>query len=395
MKYTMIFRNAVGAFSDAAVLFPLLAVLCSKAGFSASVLLLTTGLVYIVSSIVFKIPMSVQPLKSIAVAAVTVGATYSEVRMSGFLLGVFFLILSLTQVERWARRVPEVIIHQLQLGVGVLLILQATKSMGNGSGSFPGSFQGFQSAVILLTTAVVVFFPEIKKIPVLGVFATVGMVLATLFPEASAGVPVNAATSQELIRPAMIAGLLIPQLVLTSANSVLATQNVCHRYFGEQARLVTIPRLLKSIGLGNIAVSILGGMPFCHGSGGVTAHVRGGSSHPGSTAAFGALLLVLSLVHFKSSMPLIAYPSEMVAVLLLATGIFHIKLAGPTAKHLIGWAKLITAAGVVLLTRNLLWVLAAALGFECAERFLSRRIHRSSSLGVLVPSSTEGKGVQS
>lgn len=343
-------RNILGAFADGAVLFPLLALLSTQAGFSGATALLTTGIAYIVAAVLFRVPMSVQPLKSIAVAAVTVGASFSEIRLSGMLLGAFCLLVCLTDVERYARRVPAVIIHQLQVGLAVLLMLQGLKAAGS------------STAIVVAGALIMTLLPELKRIPLLGLVATLGLLVAVISPGAAAE---SSASASGTVRPALIAGLLLPQLVLTSANSVLATRDVCERYFGDAAWRVTIRRLLYSIGFGNILVAMVGGMPFCHGSGGVTAHVRGGSSRAWSTGLLGVVLISLAAIQASGSNRALMYPPVLVATLLAATGGFHLKLAAPSATSVVGWLKLAISGSLTLLTRNLLWVLAAATVMEC------------------------------
>ena len=353
----VILRNIVGAFSDGAVLFPLLALLSMKAGFSGVTLLLTTGCAYIAAAVLFRVPMSVQPLKSIAVASIAIGATALEVRSSGLMIGVICAALALTHIDRFVGRVPLAVSHQLQVGLGVLLIMQGGALI---SFSMPG-------LLALGATALMVLWPEVAGVPVLGLLATVGLCIA-VFSSGSAGENVATVAAPGAMRPLLVLGLIIPQFFLTMANSVLATRNVSERYFGAAASRVTIRRLLGSIGLGNIAVAAVGGMPFCHGSGGVTAHVRGGATKPWSTALMGIVLLALAFVQFASGSKTLIYPPLLVAPLLMATGVFHLQLAASTAKQRVGMAKLIAAAVVTIATKNLLLVLCAAVAFEWIER---------------------------
>lgn len=358
MKTSSGLRNVLGAFSDGAVLFPLLALLTLKAGFSGGIILFSTGIAYIVAALLFRVPMAVQPLKSIAVAAITVGASFSEVRLSGMLLGAFCLFMCLFDVDRIAKKVPEAMIHGLQAGLGVLLVLQGLKA----GGDFTLMVSSLGGILALLGAVLMLIWPEVAGIPVLGLVATIGLGIAVFFP-ASTGASI-VSTDNEVVRPMLIVGLLLPQIVLTSANSVLATRNVCERYFKDQVRHVTIRRLLYSIGFGNLLTGLIGGMPFCHGSGGVTAHVRGGSTKAWSTAFMGLLLLILSWVQFQNPSSSIIYPPLLVATLLIATGVFHLKLAAPTAQTNFGKVKVVAALSLTLLTRNLLWVLGAAVLFE-------------------------------
>ena len=66
-------RNVLGAFADAAILFPLLAVISGLEGFSAWIPMATAGLIYIAAGFFFRVPMAVQPLKSIVIAGVADG----------------------------------------------------------------------------------------------------------------------------------------------------------------------------------------------------------------------------------------------------------------------------------------------------------------------------------
>lgn len=367
MRGRKILRNILGAFADAAVLLPILALLSERAGFSSVRLLLSAGVAYILAAFVFRVPMSVQPLKSIAVAAITVGASYEEVRWSGFLLGSSCLLLNLLRVDRIACKVPPALIHQLQVGLGVLLVLQGVKA----AGEWEAMVSSLSGILILCAALAMVLWPEVKGVPLLGLLATLGLLISMMRGE-RAGVEAlaSAQSSDAMVRPRLVAELVLPQIVLTLANSVLATRDVCVRYFGEAAKGVTLRRLLTSIGVGNALSSFMGGLPFCHGSGGVTAHFRGGSTKPWSTAFMGGSLLLLALVQGLSGTKGLSMPAAWVASLLMATGIFHLQLAASTWSTRFGRVKLLIAAGSCLLTRNLLWVLGIAIVLEAIEATL-------------------------
>ncbi len=359
MMARAVLRNGLGAFSDGAVLLPLLALLSSSAGMSGTLLLVSAGLTYVVSALVFRVPMSVQPLKSIAVAAVVLGASALEVRMSAFLLGAACLVLCFFDVERLARRVPIAVVHQLQVGLGVLLVMQGAST--------------HWSWVGVAVAAVMILRPEVAGIPILGLLATAGIVWGVSRGLDSPGVAPSVVSVGAGLRPEMIAGLLLPQLVLTWANSVLATRIACEKYFGARASRVTIRRLLSSIGVGNLLVGVLGGMPFCHGAGGRTAHVRGGATQAASTALMGAFLLTLGAAQWASGSEVLRYPEPLIFPLLVATGIFHMQLAERTAQTNFGRIKLTAALLLALVFRNLLWVLAFAVLLEVVEFALEKR----------------------
>ncbi|MGE0614954.1 MAG: molybdate transporter family protein [Bacteriovoracia bacterium] len=340
-----------GAFADAAILFPLLAALStSNAGLAGGTLLLTAGLAYWIAGAVFRVPMPVQPLKSIAIAALALGASGTEIRVSGALLGVACLLLLFTRAETWAARVPTVIIHSMQVGLGVLLITQGLKTLPGGSELY-----------FFMLVAAMFAVPYLTQFPLLGWVAAAGLLYGVLradSPQVGAGGP-----PPELrdLRPGMIAALVFPQLALTLANSVVGTRQAAQRYFGRGAERVTVPRLLSVIGLGNLVSSLVGGLPFCHGAGGLTAHVRGGATTARMNWIIGGLLVTLAGFHFFVGGTAIRIPPLLVAALLAVTGIFHILLAEESWRQS-PWLRIqvIAAAAVSLATHNLLWVLGSS-----------------------------------
>lgn len=181
----------------------------------------------------------------------------------------------------------------------------------------------------------------------------------------------------------MIISLLLPQVALTLANSVLGTQNAADRYLGSKAKQVTASRLLYSIGLGNLVCAVIGGLPFCHGSGGLTAHIKGGASHWRMNAIIGSTLLCLAVFHGLGNRFELRYPPLLLSTLLIVTGVFHIGLARPTWVNPDERWKAIAAAGVISLTHNMIWVLIAGCLAEMIDYCRNRNPKFQKSKGIL------------
>ncbi len=322
-------KNALGSFADCAILFPLIAALAFQSGYSSSILFLTAGLAYLVSGFVFRVPMSVQPLKSIVIAGLAVGASSLEIRMSAGILGLICLALALFDVNKIAKKIPKSLVHGVQLGLGVLLIVQ-----------------GWKYGITWLN-------PDSPY------------AVAPVLSLARSASPL----SWGLDRFPLLITLVLPQLALTLANSVLGTQSASQEYFGEQATRVTVKRLLQSIGLGNLISAFVGGLPFCHGSGGVTAHFRGGSTHWISNVIVGTSLVALGTVAWWKGSFVVDLPFWLMAGLLMMTGLFHIHLAQDTWRKPFGKLKLVSLAFMTLVSQNLLWVLALGAGLETVISF--------------------------
>lgn len=362
-----VFGNFTGAFADGAILFPLIIILSNINGFSLGVLLLSAGVIYFISGFVFRIPISVQPLKSVAIAAIALGASMVEVRLSGFLLGAILLSFTIVDVNSFAKRIPRSIIHGIQLSLGIILILK-----GFESGLKP--FSNLNLFLLIISVGLVLFFSG-KSIPILGAIAVGGFILAL---RGSGRVEPIVSTNNSILRLSMILYLVIPQLILTSANSVVATADVARHYFGDQSKLVTPKRLLTSIGIGNILSSLIGGLPFCHGSGGLTAHYRGGARDWWSNLIIGFALIILATVEFYVGGLGIYYPSFLLGLLLIFTGVFHIKLAAPTWNLKSERLRLIAMGIVTVLTQNLLWAIIVGILPEL-DRFMPLKLSRRVS----------------
>ena len=353
------FGNTVGAFADGAILFPLLAALSLKSGFQSSWLLCSAGATYLMAGFLFRVPMSVQPLKVIVIGAMAVGATSLEVRVGGALLGVVCLFFSVFDTERLAARVPTPLVHGLQLGLGILLITEGMRLSGSGSSiyQYGGAVASF--GMTLGLALVLVFLTERYRLSLLGLTATLGLAYGILTTTGNGPVPAAAIPS---VRWNIVAFLVLPQIVLTLSNSVLGTVDVTHRYFGRAAERVTPRRLLHSIGWGNLLLASVGGLPFCHGAGGVTAHVKGGATDWRSNSVIGLALITLAFIQYGIGTWLpIHYPSWLLALLLVSMGIFHLGLVRRTWEIVGERPRLVVMAMAAVLTRNMLTVLGAGL----------------------------------
>jgi len=334
-----------GAFADGAILFPLLVALAWQTGASATVMLLTTAVAYLVAGWLFRLPIPVQPLKSLAITAIAVGASVAELRIAGATLGIIFLIIALADVDRLARLVPAVVVHGIQLGLGVILLLKALTLIG-----LEPLMLGGVAAAILAVFAL----KRATGRPVLG-----GVAVASLLWGLWEAAPAAAGAETAAIRPWVIVMLVLPQIALTLTNSVLGTQRTAQAYFGGDADRVTPRRLLGSIGFGNLAVAAVGGLPYCHGSGGVTAHVHGGSRSEWSNGVIAVTLVLLALVLHFGSGGLPAYPAALQAILLGVVGLLHMQLSRASWQSGETRPILLAMGGAALLTQNMLFVLIA------------------------------------
>ena len=111
--------------------------------------------------------------------------------------------------------------------------------------------------------------------------------------------------------------LVLPQVVLTIANAILATSLLTKDLF-----LVDIPpkKLSSSIGLMNLTSVPFGGFPMCHGAGGLAGQHRYGARTGGSNVYAGLIFLFLALF-FSSPQVLSIIAVGVLGALLVFVGI--------------------------------------------------------------------------
>lgn len=357
-KMSKTYGDYFGAFADAAILIPLIFLLSQKPGFNGSALWMSAGVAYFISGLFFRIPMSVQPLKSIAIAGIALSATASEIKIAGALLGLACLTIGLTMglsfkgksISAWTEQIPPSIIQGVQFGLGVLLVFQGMK-------------QGFGWVSSIVAIALVILSVRSSVFPWLGfaAVAVVGVGIWNLRNGSGFVAPVFDGTPNgfEPWRVSLVFALVLPQIALTFSNSVLGTMVASKKYFGERSSRVTPKNLLLSIGIGNLLMPLWpmgGGLPFCHGAGGVTAHARGGSKTYISNVVIALFCLAMALTGTRLSLP-----ASGLSMLLICTGVLHMGLASALFKKPFALTLIFIC---VSLTQNLLWVLGLAISIE-------------------------------
>jgi SulP family sulfate permease len=341
--------DLLGAFGDLPILLPLLVLLARVPGYSLPVLLASAALASFAAFWIFRTPVSIQPLKSIAIAAVALGASPEEIRISGMMLGLFFLVWAV--LRKNPLPVPEPVVRSVQTALGVLLIMQGYKST---------TLTVPELAVASLAVTVLFTLDRRSGIPFLGIGALLAFFEACW--SARAPSPLSSMTGSDTgIRMTMVAGLLLPQLALTSTNSVAGARLALDTYFPEKSLGPTLERrLMGSIGLGNILTGLIHGMPFCHGAGGITAHIRAGARSRNMNLILALLLGVLAWVSYRTQfVPVLE--TRVGFVLLTLIGLHHLNFAGPLIK--MGTRGRILAIGsglTVGITGNLLAVIGFA-----------------------------------
>jgi SulP family sulfate permease len=323
-------RELAGAVADVGVLVPIAVALIVSNGLSATAVLLPAGLLYIAAAFTYGLPIPVQPLKAFGAIAIAKGLGSDEIAAGALLMGVAFVCLGrLHLLDVAARAFPKALIRGVQLTVGLLflkiawgLVLDPPKSFSEHA--LPAAWAVPLAAVAVIAATSLRRHP-VSLVLVLGgaaVMVALGASDAALGPSGLAFPALDWATTATAFTV-----LVLPQLPLSFANSCLATADAARVYFGEKAAAVRPGRLATSFGSANLLAGAIGGMPVCHGAGGLTAHVAFGARTGGAPLAMGMALLVLALGFGAGLAALLtAFPLPILAALLATAGLLHISL---------------------------------------------------------------------
>jgi SulP family sulfate permease len=309
-----------GSLGDLGTLLPIAIAMVLFNGLNALGLFLSIGVFYLLAGVYFGVTVPVQPMKVIGAYAIATAMSPDQIQASSLLMGLFLMIIGITGAIDIIRKItPQSVIRGVQLSTGVILISSGIKLISGIS-----TFQLLRKAVEPhLTVQAVGPVPvslvigiaagiltllllDNKKFPaglilVAGGLLT-GLALGARFNATDGvigfhlpqmlpfGFPAKADFSFALLV------LVLPQLPMTLGNAVLAYTDLSREYFGPESVRVTNRRACVSMALANCLSFCLGGMPLCHGAGGLAAHYRFGARTAGSNVIIGLAFIILAIL---------------------------------------------------------------------------------------------------
>ncbi len=337
-----------GAFGDIGTDFPLLVGMILAARLDAASVLVAFGAMQILTGVVYKLPMPVQPLKAVAVIVITQKLGGEILFGGGLAIGLMMLLLTLTgALEFLATRIPKAVVRGLQLGLGVQLGMLALKDYVPTNG-----IEGYALAAVAF---VIILFLIGKQTYPAAVMVIAGGVVLTLVssPEPinlifSVSFPKLHAPTPESVWNGLIL-LALPQISLSLGNSILATKHIANDLFPE--RNLTVSSIGITYSLMNLISPFVSGAPVCHGAGGMAGHAAFGARTGGSVILYGAFYLLLGIFFAQSFESVVKFfPLPILGVILFFEAVSLIKLTRDAAESTINFT---TAIFVALLAMSL------------------------------------------
>lgn len=311
-----------GAFGDLGTLIPFVVAYIAVMKLEPAGVLMAFAVSKIAVGFFYKIPIPVQPMKAIGTAAVTQVGTINPAMLygSGIVTALIWLIIGFTNTTRFLTRITaRPVVLGIVLGLGLLFIGNGVKMV------LPELWLG---GVCLALTLVLLWKPTVPAMFVLLLFGAFVALWQNprLYQELSKMVPhfqLPSLNFHQLSWQGIVGGTLLlalPQMPLTLGNAIIAITAESNHLFPQHP--VSERKLALSTGFMNLFSAFIGGVPLCHGAGGMAGHVRFGARTGGALVILGGLLLIMALF-FSDSVEIIfgVFPQPVLGVILLVAGI--------------------------------------------------------------------------
>jgi MFS superfamily sulfate permease-like transporter len=335
-----------GAFGDIGTDLPLLLAMIPAAGLDAASVFFCFGLAQILTGILYGLPMPMQPLKAMAVIVIAQRLPGGILFGGGLAIGAVMLLLTATGLLQWLVRViPRCVVRGVQLGLALSLGQLALKQYVPAMGAAGYVLAGICFAILAVLSG---NRRLPAALPVIGLGIVVAFALGINADVIAAGLGLHLPALRVPAWTDVTTGLVVlalPQLPLSIANSVIATHQTLRDLF--PARVVSVRKIGFTYGLANLTFPFLGGVPVCHGCGGLAGHYAFGARTGGSVVIYGGLFLCVGLFFGGVASEVVRlFPLPVLGVVLL----FEAVALGSLVRDIAGSRREIIIALVVALS---------------------------------------------
>lgn len=288
-KFTL--PELTGSMADLGTIIPFILIAVSISGMMLGPILLMFGLYYILTGLIYKLPVAVEPLKVVGALIVSASLTQGEIIGAGLFIGVIFLLLGVTGlIDHIARIFPLSMIRGVQLGLALLLLLKGGQYIYRDMWIGVAALAIFAASILWNHRRKDLYFPGALVIFAIGI--AYGLYVFGV-PPITFNIPLELYVPQvgEVLSGIYKAG--IAQVPLTLTNAVLATSLLASDLFKEK---ISNKKLSTTIGITNLIAPFLGGLPMCHGAGGMAAHYRFGARTGGADIMAGLIFVAFSFI---------------------------------------------------------------------------------------------------
>jgi MFS superfamily sulfate permease-like transporter len=311
-----------GAFGDLGTLIPFVVGYITLNKMDPLGILVAFGVFKIFVGLYFRTPVPIQPMKAIGGMAIAHAGSITPGMIwgSGIFTGLFWLLMGLTGAITWIEKITtKPVVRGIMLGLGLSFVVEGLSMMKGTPWIAIGGViitllllnsKRFPAMLCLLAYGTVVAF--IQSPELIGELSNLS--IRFRLPELTFG----RISWKELFSGFVILGL--PQAPLTLGNAIIGTVAENNQYFPD--RKVTAKTISLDHGFMNLISTCIGGVPMCHGAGGMAGHIRFGARTGGALVILGLIVLLTGLF-LSDSVALLfqVFPRPILGVILFFAGV--------------------------------------------------------------------------
>ena len=308
-----------GAFGDVGTLIPFVVAYITIVKMPPLGLLFMFGITLLASGLYYRTPIPIQPMKAIGAAAIAGGISPAALYGSGLTTGLFWLLAGIAGLIRpIAKLATKPVVRGIMLGLGLTFMVDGVHRM---------TTSPVLAGIALVVTYLLLTNP---KVPAMFVLLIIGIASAVVtnpqilseLAKIHVGFQLPVFSLPMITWNDLVTGTLLftlPQIPLTLGNAVIAITAENNEHFPD--RPVTEKKIAISQGIMNLVSPLFGGIPMCHGAGGMAGHVRFGARTGGSLVILGTILILFALF-FSDSVSIIfkIFPNAILGVILFFAG---------------------------------------------------------------------------
>jgi len=313
-------RELAGSMGDLGTLIPFAVGYIAVCGLNPAGIFIMMGLANIVFGLVYRIPVPLQPMKVIAVVAIAQRWSPSMVYASGFAMGIIWLLFAVTGVmDRLTKIVPHSAVRGIQVALGILIAARALKMLS------VWWLLGIISIIVAVLLRRNRYAPSAIVLVVIGmaIMLIKGQLQGVVLPNLNIPPP-TIFHLKDTWKTLLLAGFA--QIPLTATNAVISTSSLTKKYWPDKP--VKEKWLSLNMGILNLIVPFFGGMPMCHGAGGLAGQYYFGARTGGAKIIEGVLEISVGLFMANSIAKVFAaFPTVIIGAMMFLVGIELIKFA--------------------------------------------------------------------
>jgi MFS superfamily sulfate permease-like transporter len=311
-----------GAFGDLGTLIPFVVGYITLNKMDPLGVLVAFGIFKIFAGLYFRTPVPIQPMKAIGGMAIAHAGTITHgmIWASGIFTGIFWLLMGLTGAITWIEKITtKPVVRGIMLGLGLSFIVEGLRMMRE------------EPLFAIGGVIIILFLLANKRFPAMLALLGFGIALSILqkpellkeLSQISIRFRFPELTFARMSWSDLLAGFIIlglPQAPLTLGNAIIGTVAENNQHFPD--RKVTAKTISIDHGVMNLLSPFIGGVPLCHGAGGMAGHIRFGARTGGALVILGIIVLSTGLFLSDSvTLLLQVFPRSILGVILFFAGV--------------------------------------------------------------------------